>query len=361
LSAAAFTLTLDSIRSLVVMFLDIFIMWLIFYYALRLVRSNSRTVQIFKGILLIVLVDGLAKLLCLKTLQFITDMFINWGFLAVIIVFQPEIRSLLEHMGKNNVFSRINTLSGNEKENLVEEIVTAVMLLSKDQTGALISIEQSHTLDDFVETGTILNSDVTAELLTSIFVTSTPLHDGAVIIQGDKIACASAYFPPTSRELPGRYGARHRAAIGISEITDAVTIVVSEETGNVSITENGHIYLVNRTELHDYLMRVICGYVKKEENVDDPVLQEDMTVSNAPVKVHKETEKPQENQKIEAVKVKPAETQETDMEEIHEAADEEAITAAIKLPHKKKRPKPSYPNRRRRYPNRTSRNKGGEH
>ncbi|MCI5774443.1 MAG: diadenylate cyclase, partial [Erysipelotrichaceae bacterium] len=166
---------------------------------------------------------------------------------------------LLEKMGKTSVFSRITTLSGNEKEKLVDEIVTATMLLSKNQTGALISIEQGHSLSDYIKTGTPLNSNVTAELLTSIFVTTTPLHDGAVIIQGDKIACASAYFPPTNLELPSKYGARHRAAIGISEITDSITIIVSEETGNVSIAENGQIFSVNRKQLRDYLLRVICG------------------------------------------------------------------------------------------------------
>ena len=211
-----FTFTLENIRSVLVTFLDIFIMWLILYYVLRIVRNNSRTIQIFKGIVFVILADALAKLLGLKTIEYVTDMFINWGFLAIIIIFQPEIRSLLEKMGKSGVFSRITTLTGNEKENLVDQIVTAVMLLSQDQTGALISIEQSHSLEDYVATGTRLNSDVSAELLTSIFVTSTPLHDGAVIIQGDKIACASAYFPPTNLELPSRFGARHRAAIGIT-------------------------------------------------------------------------------------------------------------------------------------------------
>lgn len=259
LSNYGFNLTLGNLRTLTMMFFDIFIIWFVIYYAIKIVRSNARTIQIFKGILLIVIIDVIAKLLGLKTLEFLANIFINWGFLAIIIIFQPEIRSILEKMGKTNVFSRITTLTGNEKENLVDQIVMATMLLSQDQTGALISIEQSQSLDDFISTGTKLNSDVTAELLTSIFVTSTPLHDGAVIIQGDKIACASAYFPPTNLDLPSRYGARHRAAIGISEITDAVTIVVSEETGLISITEGGKIIHVNRKQLRDYLLRVICG------------------------------------------------------------------------------------------------------
>ena len=253
------SLTLNDIKNIVVMILDILIIWFIIYYALRIVNNNNRTTQIFKGILFLVIVNGIAKLLNLKTLQFILDIFINWGFLAFIIIFQPEIRSLLERMGKTNVFSRMTTLTGGEKESLVSNIVNAVMLMSANRTGALISLEQSESLEDYIQTGTRMNSDVTAELLTSIFVTTTPLHDGAVIIQGDKIACASAYFPPTNLDLPSRYGARHRAAIGISEVSDAVTIVVSEETGDVSVTENGQLRSVNREELYNYLMRIIVG------------------------------------------------------------------------------------------------------
>ncbi|MCR4950650.1 MAG: diadenylate cyclase CdaA [Solobacterium sp.] len=330
------------------MFLDIFIIWLVIYYILRLVRNNSRTIQIFKGIILVVVIDALAKMLGLKTLEYLMDMFVNWGFLAVIIIFHPEIRSILERIGKSNVFSRITTLTGGEKENLVDNIVTAVMILSKNQTGALISIEQSHSLEDFVATGTRMNSDVTAELLTSIFVTTTPLHDGAVIIQGDKIACASAYFPPTNLDLPSRYGARHRAAIGISEISDAVTIVVSEETGAVSIAESGKLYPVSRNELRNYLLRVICGEITevrtagvKQENliIDD---EENVHPAEKKKKVfgklalrRQEAAAPV---KIEAEEVTPART---DPEETPEAssfaeADEEARAAKIKLPHKKK-------------------------
>jgi len=304
-------------------------MWMLFYYALRLVRNNSRSAQIFKGILLIVIVDGLAKFFGLKTLQFLTDMFINWGFLAIIIIFTPEIRSLLEQMGKSNFLSRITALSGNEKENLVDQIVTAVMLLSKDQTGALISIEQSHSLDDFVSTGTKLNSDVTAELLTSIFVTSTPLHDGAVIIQGDKIACAAAYFPPTNLALPSRYGARHRAAIGISEITDAVTIIVSEETGAISVTENGKIFQMSERQLREYLMRVILG--EATEVRSRPRTYRDENTGG-------KKESSSGVLSFLAVKKQEEEKNEDVMETLEDNAD------AIKLPHHKKGPAvPSYP------------------
>lgn len=338
LSFYSLGLTLTNIRSFIVMILDIIVMWFILFYALKIVRSNQRTIQIFKGIILVIVIDALAKLLGLKTLEFLADMFINYGFLAIIIIFQPEIRSLLEKIGQSNIFSRINTLTGNEKENLVDQIVTAVMLLSKDQTGALISIEQSQSLDAYIATGVKLNSDVTAELLTSLFVTSTPLHDGAVILQGDKIACASAYFPPTNADVPSRYGARHRAAIGFSEVTDAVTIVVSEETGGVSITERGKIFTIDNQEtLRKYLLKVILGdesdtYTKKNTDSSKGIL--------SALKLKKQASKPETkevatNLKIEAIA--------QDEATVHKQADEVAKKAEMKLPHKKKRPVASYP------------------
>lgn len=339
MSIYSFGLTFSNIRSFIVMLLDIFVMWFIFFYALKIVRSNQRTIQIFKGIILVIVIDALAKLLGLKSLEYLADMFINYGFLAIIIIFQPEIRSLLEKIGQSNIFSRMTTLTGNEKENLVEQIVTAVMLLSKDQTGALISIEESQSLDAYVATGTKLNSDVTAELLTSIFVTSTPLHDGAVIIQGDKIACASAYFPPTNADLPSRFGARHRAAIGFSEVTDAVTIVVSEETGAVSITEGGKIIPIkDRKSLREYLYKAIVSSNNDKSPKKPNGDEEDTRGILSMLKVKKQSA-PQENVREDIIH----DEVQKDVQMIHQLADEEAKAAEIKLPHKKNRPAPSYP------------------
>lgn len=343
MSIYSFGLTFSNIRSFIVMLLDIFVMWFIFFYALKIVRSNQRTIQIFKGIILVIVIDALAKLLGLKSLEYLADMFINYGFLAIIIIFQPEIRSLLEKIGQSNIFSRMTTLTGNEKENLVDQIVTAVMLLSKDQTGALISIEESQSLDAYVATGTKLNSDVTAELLTSIFVTSTPLHDGAVIIQGDKIACASAYFPPTNADLPSRFGARHRAAIGFSEVTDAVTIVVSEETGAVSITEGGKIIPIkDRKSLREYLYKAIVSNNNDKSPKKPNGDEEDTRGILSMLKVKKQSA-PQENVREDIIH----DEVQKDVQMIHQLADEEAKAAEIKLPHKKKRPAPSYPSQER--------------
>ena len=210
--------TLNNLRELIQQLLDIACVWALVYYCLKIVKNNSRTIQIFKGVLLIIIIRSAASFLGLHTVANLADSIMNWGVVAVIIIFQPEIRSILEKIGKTNVFSRISTLTINERENLVDELVKACAEMSKTKTGALISIEQGHSLSDYIKTGTPMNSVVSSELLCSIFQYGTPLHDGAVIIQGVKIACAAAYFPPTTRELPTSYGARHRAAVGLSLI-----------------------------------------------------------------------------------------------------------------------------------------------
>lgn len=246
------------------MFFDILILWVLLYYTIKIVRNNSRTAQIFKGIILILIIRAIANFFGFKAVDWLAGVLVTYGFLAIIIIFQPEIRSLLEKLGKSSVFSRLNTLSVNERLRLVDELVNATMACSTGKVGALITLEQGHSLSDFIKTGTSMNSIVTADLLQTIFMPSTPLHDGAVIIQGDRIACASAYFPPTNLEVPSRYGARHRAAIGISEITDSITIVVSEKTGRISIAEEGKLLTMNQQSLRAYLEQVI---LQDEEEV----------------------------------------------------------------------------------------------
>lgn len=250
---------------------DIVCVWALVYYCLKIVKNNSRTIQIFKGILLVIIIKAVATYLELNTIAALTATIMNWGVPAIIIIFQPEIRSILEKIGKTSVFSRITTLTVNERENLVDELVKACAEMSKTKTGALISIEQGHSLSDFIKTGTPMNSVVSSELLCSIFQYGTPLHDGAVIIQGVKIACAAAYFPPTSKELPTSYGARHRAAVGISEITDSITIIVSEETGNISIAQNGTLTVYSENSLRDFLMKVLGAKDDEEKNEADVI------------------------------------------------------------------------------------------
>lgn len=249
--------TLQTLIQLTRMFFDVGILWILLFYTIKIVRNNSRTAQIFKGIILILIVRAIANFFGFKAVDWLAGVLVTYGFLAIIIIFQPEIRTILERLGKNTFFSRLSTLSGNERERLVEELVSSTMNLSSSRVGALITLEQGTSLSEFIKTGTPINSMVTAELLNTIFLPNTPIHDGAVIIQGDRIACASAYFPPTNMIVPTRFGARHRAAIGISEITDSVTIVVSEKSGRVSIAEDGKLIPVNQNELKIYLEKVI--------------------------------------------------------------------------------------------------------
>lgn len=249
-----FSLTLNDVLNVVRALLDIGLVWAVIFFGLRIVRNNSRTVQIFKGILFIFIVKGVAMLIGLTTINYIADMVLSWGVIVMVVIFQPEIRMLLEKLGKTSVLTRLAALSSNEKEHLIEELVKACAQMSASKTGALISLEQGQDLSDYIKTGTSMNSIVSSELLCSIFQYGTPLHDGAVIIRGVRIACAAAYFPPTTKELPTSYGARHRAAVGISEITDSITIIVSEETGTISIAEAGALKSYTSEELRDYLM-----------------------------------------------------------------------------------------------------------
>lgn len=292
--------------------LDILIVWVLLYYAMKIVRSNSRTTQIFKGIIIIIIIKLVANYLNLNTVSWFADNFLNWGFLAIIVIFQPEIRGILERLGKSNILSSIVTLTGDERERLVKEIMKAVAEMAEKKTGALISIEQSISLADYIKTGTKLLSEVSAELLVSIFTTTTPLHDGAVIIQGDKIACASAYFPPTDLDMPSRYGARHRAAIGISQVSDAITVVVSEETGHVSIARSGELMVVTDEQLFNYLMQHICY----SENVNARVAKK----TKAPIVSKKltKTNVKQENNDEVKKEAKGEETTKTDKIEVQE-------------------------------------------
>ncbi len=279
-------------------FLDIGIMAVIIYYALRIIRNNARTVQIFKGILFIFIANMLSKIFGFETVQNFTEVFMTWGILAIFIIFQPEIRSVLERLGKSSVFSSKSSLSITERDVFINELSDAVEQLSEEHTGALITIEQDISLDDYVNTGTKLNSDVSRELLTSIFVVGTPLHDGAVIIQGNKIAAAAAFFPPTEEWLPSKYGARHRAGIGISEISDSVTIIVSEETGLVSVAKDGRMSLINVKELPEYLHKLLFAY---ESEYD--VHREEMDASEAKIAKIENEIKSQQKEELETNRI----------------------------------------------------------
>ena len=164
-----FQFTYESIIRYLQIAVDIAVVWILINYIIKVAKSSQKTIQLFQGIILILAIQAIAKFLGLTTVAIITDNIVSWGFLAIIVVFQPEVRSVLERLGKSNALARISVLSRNEKEKLVDELVAATANLSSSQTGALITLEQSQFLNEYVNTGVKLNSVVSAELLCSIF------------------------------------------------------------------------------------------------------------------------------------------------------------------------------------------------
>jgi diadenylate cyclase len=208
-----------------------------------MVVRGTKAVQLINGIFVILILKGVSEFLGLHTLLWLIDQVIDYGLLAIIIIFQPELRRALEQIGRGKIFTRVRQKAEEQQEKMVEAIVKASEYMAKRRIGALISIEQETGLTDYIETGIPLNSQVSSELLINIFIPNTPLHDGAVIISNNKIAAAACYLPLSeSPFLSKELGTRHRAALGISEVTDSITIVVSEETGKISLAKNGELH-----------------------------------------------------------------------------------------------------------------------
>lgn len=223
--------------------LDILLVWYVIYKGLTLIRG-TKAVQLLKGIFVIFIIRVATVVLGLETLGWITNQIIDWGFLAIIIIFQPEIRRALEQIGRGKLFSRSSNLKEEqEQDRLIQAMTKSVGYMAKRRIGALISIEKDTGLTDYIETGIPMNSEISSELMINIFIPNTPLHDGAVIVQKHRIAAAACYLPLSENPFISKeLGTRHRAAIGISEVTDAITIIVSEETGGISLTVNGDIH-----------------------------------------------------------------------------------------------------------------------
>jgi len=221
---------------------DILLVWYVIYKLIMIIRG-TKAVQLMKGIFVILLVRVVSAFFGLKTLSWLTEQAITWGFLAIIIIFQPELRRTLEQLGRGKFFSRSSAQVDEDREKMVNAIIKATEYMAKRRIGALISIERETGMSDYIETGIPLNSIISSELLINIFIPNTPLHDGAVIIQKGSIAAAACYLPLSeSPFISKELGTRHRAALGISEVTDSITVVVSEETGGVSITKNGELH-----------------------------------------------------------------------------------------------------------------------
>ena len=222
---------------------DVIILWMILYYVLKSLRKNVKMVLLFKGIIIILVLKFFADILGLVTIGFLLDYVIEWGPLALIVIFQPEIRSVLEQIGRSQLLGRHKVLTVDEREKMVYEITNALDYLRKQSIGALIVLERDNSLNDYIEKSKKIYADISSDLLISIFFPNNPLHDGGLIIQGDKITSAGAVFPTSdSLKISKRLGTRHRAALGISEVSDCISIIVSEETGRLSLAIDGELY-----------------------------------------------------------------------------------------------------------------------
>ncbi|MGX5377903.1 diadenylate cyclase CdaA [Ligilactobacillus sp. LYQ135] len=243
--------------------IDIGVVWFATYKLMILLRG-TKAVQLFKGVLVIIVIKLISWYLGLRTVSWITDQIINWGIIAIIVIFQPEIRRGLEHLGRGSLFFNNSKKQNEAEEKMIESLDKAIQYMSKRRIGALITIEMNTGLEDYIETGIPLDADISGALLINIFIPNTPLHDGAVIIKDNRIAAAAAYLPLSESNLiPKELGTRHRAAVGISEVTDALTIVVSEETGSVTITKNNE--LIRNLTRQDYLKLLRNELIPAEE------------------------------------------------------------------------------------------------
>ena len=223
--------------SIVINIIDIaLIAWILFYFTKAI--AGTKIMILVRGVLIFVLAQILANAIGLTTVSWLINQVITYGVIAAVVIFTPEIRTGLERLGRATDLFSTAPISSEEK--MVQAFVKAVNYMSPRKIGALVAIQGSRTLQEYIATGIPLDADVSGELLINIFIPNTPLHDGAVIVRDNKIAVSCAYLPLTENTgISKEFGTRHRAAIGLSEVSDALTFVVSEETGGISITHNG--------------------------------------------------------------------------------------------------------------------------
>lgn len=251
--------------------IDIAVVAVIFYYIINLIKE-TRAMQLIKGIVFLFVAFFLSIWFHLNALNYILRGVIQIGAFAVVVIFQPELRNLLERMGRFKVGKIIDFAVDSEDPSLntISAVVEAAADMSATKTGALIVIERETRLGEFMSSGTLLDANVSAGLLKNIFVPNTPLHDGAVIIRGNKIITAGCVLPLTANNnLSKDLGTRHRAAVGLSEATDALIIVVSEETGKISIARNGSLTRnLSRDSLRKALRKTLMKTAESNETID---------------------------------------------------------------------------------------------
>ncbi|MGG1554257.1 diadenylate cyclase CdaA [Paenibacillus ferrarius] len=220
---------------------DILIVSYVIYKLILLVRG-TRAIQLMKGILVVVIAWAVSIWFQLSTLQWMMNQTFTFGVLGVIVIFQPELRRALEQLGRGKIFSRASSEEDQDVNKRIGEVIRAANYLAKRKIGALIVFEKETGLTDYIESGIAIESKISGELLINIFIPNTPLHDGAVIIRQGQLMAAGCYLPLSENPFISKeLGTRHRAAIGMTEVSDAMCVVVSEETGQISLSINGHI------------------------------------------------------------------------------------------------------------------------
>jgi diadenylate cyclase len=222
-------------------FLDIAIVAFIIYKLLFLIRG-TRAVQLIEGIVVLLVVAVISNILELQTIQWLLSQIWAVFFVMIVVVFQPEIRRALEYIGLKSFFPKSSFEKSMDTDDFLDQIVRACLAESKTKTGMLLVLERSVGLNEYINNGIKVDAVVSEQMLINIFVPKTPLHDGAVIIRGDRIVAAACFLPLTYNPyLSSELGTRHRAAIGMSEVSDALVLVVSEETGHISAAQNGKL------------------------------------------------------------------------------------------------------------------------
>lgn len=269
------SITVTDIITIVRKIIDISLVWMIFYFILKNIKNNVKLSLIIKGVIIILAFKVVSDLLGLTTMKVLLEYIIQWGFVSLIIIFQPEIRNILEQLGRNQLLGRHKVLTVDEREHLVYSIVQAMDYMRKERIGALIVLERDISLGNYIDKAKKIYADLTSDLLIAIFYEGNLLHDGGVIIQGDRITCAGAVFPTSSsQKINKRLGTRHRAALGLSEETDAICLVVSEETGRMSVAIKGELY--HNLTLDDIRIMLIDELRPKQDiNLGDEEMDEE--------------------------------------------------------------------------------------